>query len=143
MSSNPTSKPLVVQCTDELFGVLQCLTEAFNPDNADHVKQKQDVELGNGLPGIRTTTEVDNAVKAAGLEVCSRLVCCISQSCESKKPVVDGPKEHLLQRYSLHVTMKSCFSSRCLRTLIVSYYARLHLSACIILVVIPVWESHR
>ena len=49
--------------------MLQCLTDAFNAGNADHVKQKEDVELGNGLPGIRTTTEVDNAIKAAGLEV--------------------------------------------------------------------------
>lgn len=46
-----------------------CLTDAFNPDNEEHVKQKQDVELGNGLPGIRTTTEVDNAIKAAGLKL--------------------------------------------------------------------------
>jgi hypothetical protein len=45
------------------------LTDAYNPENPDHVKQKQDVELGNGLPGIRKTTEVDEAIKAAGLEV--------------------------------------------------------------------------
>lgn len=49
--------------------MLQCLTDAFNPGNADHVKQKEDVELGNGLPGIRSTTEVDDAIEAAGLEV--------------------------------------------------------------------------
>lgn len=48
---------------------MQCLTAAYNGDNKEHVQQKQDVELGNGLPGIRSTGEVDAAITAAGLEV--------------------------------------------------------------------------
>ena len=49
---------------------MQCLTKAFNASNEEHVKAKQDIEIGNGLPGIRTTAEVDQALKDAGLEVC-------------------------------------------------------------------------
>lgn len=48
---------------------LQCLTAAYNKDSADHVAAKRDIELGNGLPGIRTTADVDQALKDAGLEV--------------------------------------------------------------------------
>lgn len=46
-----------------------CLTEAYNPESASHVAAKRDIELGNGLPGIRTTAEVDAAIKKAGLEL--------------------------------------------------------------------------
>lgn len=48
---------------------MQCLTDAYDAANPEHVKAKQDVELGNGLPGTRTTAEVNAAVKEAGLEV--------------------------------------------------------------------------
>lgn len=61
---------------------MQCLTDAYNPDNADHVKQKQDVELGNGLPGIRSTREVDEAITAAGLEVRTQITSCYLQRVE-------------------------------------------------------------
>lgn len=48
---------------------VQCLTDAFDKSNPEHVKAKEDVELGNGLPGTRTTHEVDAAIREAGLEV--------------------------------------------------------------------------
>jgi hypothetical protein len=45
------------------------LTAAFNSNNAEHVAAKRNVEVGNGLPGIRTTAEVDAALQEAGFEV--------------------------------------------------------------------------
>jgi hypothetical protein len=48
---------------------MQCLTAAFDKGSAEHVAAKRDIELGNGLPGIRTTAEVDQALKDAGFEV--------------------------------------------------------------------------
>ena len=48
---------------------MQCLTKAYNPDSPEHQDCKRDIELGNGLPGIRTTAEVDAALKTAGYEV--------------------------------------------------------------------------
>lgn len=49
--------------------LMQCLTRAYNSENPEHERIRKNVEIGNGLPGIRTTAEVDAAVKAAGLEV--------------------------------------------------------------------------
>jgi hypothetical protein len=49
--------------------LLQCLTKAFTPESAGHIAAKRDIELGNGLPGIRTTAEVDAALENAGFEV--------------------------------------------------------------------------
>lgn len=48
---------------------MQCLTTAFNPKNEEHVATKRNIEVGNGLPGIRTTAEVDAALAKAGFEV--------------------------------------------------------------------------
>jgi hypothetical protein len=48
---------------------LQCLTAAYSAANPEHVRIKHNVEVGNGLPGIRTTGEVDAAIAKAGLEV--------------------------------------------------------------------------
>lgn len=57
------------RCNPHECVCVQCLTDAYDAANPEHVKAKQDVELGNGLPGTRTTHEVDAAIKEAGLEV--------------------------------------------------------------------------
>ena len=46
-----------------------CLTELFDPENAEHQRIKLDIERGDGLPDIETTTEVCEALSAAGFEI--------------------------------------------------------------------------
>ena len=64
----------------------QCLTKAFNPDSEDHKTTKREIELGNGLPGIRTTAEVDKALADAGLEVCTSTCICGAHEPGSRVP---------------------------------------------------------
>ena len=45
-----------------------CLTDSFDPNNAEHVRMKRDIELGNGLPDVTTTTVCWKAMQAAGFE---------------------------------------------------------------------------
>jgi len=52
-----------------------CLTEHFDPDDADHLRIKNDIMAGNGLPDIASTSAVCDALQAAGfelLEACDR-----------------------------------------------------------------------
>ena len=46
-----------------------CLTEKFEPANADHLRIKNDIMVGNGLPDIASTSEVSAALQAAGFEL--------------------------------------------------------------------------
>lgn len=46
-----------------------CLTDAFDPGDAEHVRIKQDIMKGNGLPDIAHTSDVSSALRAAGFEV--------------------------------------------------------------------------
>ena len=46
-----------------------CLTEIFDRENAEHQRIKVDIERGDALPEIATTTEVCEALSAAGFEV--------------------------------------------------------------------------
>ena len=46
-----------------------CLTETFEPANAEHRRIKSDIMVGNGLPDIATTSEVSAALQAAGFEL--------------------------------------------------------------------------
>ncbi len=46
-----------------------CLTEKFEPANAEHRRIKSDIMVGNGLPDIATTAEVSAALQAAGFEL--------------------------------------------------------------------------
>lgn len=46
-----------------------CLTEAFDPNNDEHQKVKEEIEFGNALPDIRITTQCLEAVKRAGFDV--------------------------------------------------------------------------
>eukprot|EP00898_Chlorokybus_atmophyticus_P008219 jgi/Chlat1/8399/Chrsp80S07829 len=45
-----------------------CMTEEYNPADEHHRTLKADIELGNGLPDIRTTKECFAALRAAGFE---------------------------------------------------------------------------
>jgi len=66
-------------CYKEIYRVLKpgqcfaayewCMTDAFDPDNAEHQKIKGEIEIGDGLPDIRLTTKCLEALKQAGFEV--------------------------------------------------------------------------
>ena len=45
------------------------LTDRFDPNNAKHLAIKAEIELGDGLPDIRTTRQCVQAMKDAGFEV--------------------------------------------------------------------------
>ncbi|XP_074557404.1 cycloartenol-C-24-methyltransferase 1-like [Curcuma longa] len=71
--------PDVVGCYKEIYRVLKpgqyfaayewCMTDHFNPNNESHKKIKADIELGNGLPDVRTSKECLEALKFVGFEV--------------------------------------------------------------------------
>ena len=46
-----------------------CLTDKYDPSNPVHAKAKAEIELGNGLPEIRTTKECLDAMRKAGFEI--------------------------------------------------------------------------
>ncbi len=46
-----------------------CLTEHFDPQNEAHLRIKKEIETGNGLPDIAGTSEVCDALRAAGFEL--------------------------------------------------------------------------
>lgn len=54
----------------QLFAAYEwCMTEAYNPENKEHRVIKEKIELGNGLPDVRTTRQCLDALKEAGFEV--------------------------------------------------------------------------
>ncbi|XP_015582645.1 cycloartenol-C-24-methyltransferase [Ricinus communis] len=71
--------PDVRDCYKEIFRVLKpgqcfaayewCITDSFDPRNLEHQTIKRDVELGNGLPDIRSMEECLEALQLAGFEV--------------------------------------------------------------------------
>lgn len=46
-----------------------CLTEKFEPANAEHRRIENDIMVGDALPNIATTSEVSAALQAAGFEL--------------------------------------------------------------------------
>ncbi|XP_072957151.1 cycloartenol-C-24-methyltransferase 1-like [Typha angustifolia] len=71
--------PDAVGCYKEIYRVLKpgqcfaasewCITDRFDPNNKSHKKTKAEIELGNGLPDIRSTRQCLEALKTAGFEV--------------------------------------------------------------------------
>ncbi|KAL8142799.1 hypothetical protein V2J09_015831 [Rumex salicifolius] len=71
--------PDAVGCYREIYRILKpgqcfaayewCMTDAYDPDNQEHQKIKAEIEIGNGLPDIRTTRQCFDALKEAGFEV--------------------------------------------------------------------------
>ncbi|XP_071721724.1 cycloartenol-C-24-methyltransferase-like [Rutidosis leptorrhynchoides] len=54
----------------QCFGAYEwCMTHSFNPENKEHQNIKAEIEIGNGLPDIRTTKQCLEALKQAGFEV--------------------------------------------------------------------------
>lgn len=45
------------------------MTDAYNKGNEAHEKCKKGIEIGNGLPDIRTCKQVAQSLKDAGFEV--------------------------------------------------------------------------
>ncbi|KAL9424380.1 hypothetical protein AB3S75_036294 [Citrus x aurantiifolia] len=66
-------------CYKEIYRVLKpgqcfaayewCITDAFDPNNQEHQKIKAEIEIGDGLPDIRSTRKCLEAMKQAGFEV--------------------------------------------------------------------------
>ncbi|XVE76751.1 hypothetical protein DITRI_Ditri13aG0006200 [Diplodiscus trichospermus] len=66
-------------CYKEIYRVLNagqcfaayewCMTDSFDPNNQEHQKIKAEIEIGNGLPDIRSTGQCLEALKQAGFEV--------------------------------------------------------------------------
>jgi sterol 24-C-methyltransferase len=53
-----------------IFGCYEwCLTDNYNPNNAKHKEIKKMIEIGNGLPDIAHTSEVDAALPNVGFKV--------------------------------------------------------------------------
>ena len=46
-----------------------CLTKKFDPGNAEHLRIKNDIMVGDALPDIATTSEVSAALQTAGFEL--------------------------------------------------------------------------
>ncbi len=46
------------------------LTDTYDPNNPEHCRIKQEIETGNGIPSLIGAKEVDDALKAAGFQVC-------------------------------------------------------------------------
>nr|AGT17353.1 sterol methyltransferase [Saccharum hybrid cultivar R570] len=71
--------PDPVGCYKEIYRVLKpgqcfavyewCITDHYDPNNSTHKRIKDEIELGNGLPDIRSTRQCLQAVKDAGFEV--------------------------------------------------------------------------
>ncbi|RWR82806.1 cycloartenol-C-24-methyltransferase isoform X3 [Cinnamomum micranthum f. kanehirae] len=71
--------PDALGCYKEIYRVLKpgqcfaayewCMTDSFDPKNKDHQRIKAEVEIGDGLPDIRSTRQCLEALKLAGFEV--------------------------------------------------------------------------
>ncbi|XP_042491736.1 cycloartenol-C-24-methyltransferase-like [Macadamia integrifolia] len=71
--------PDVLGCYKEIYRVLKpgqhfaayewCITDSFDPKNQWHQNIKAEIELGNGLPDIRSAGKCLEALKLAGFEV--------------------------------------------------------------------------
>ncbi|KAH7436516.1 hypothetical protein KP509_05G023700 [Ceratopteris richardii] len=71
--------PDLVALYKELYRVLKpgqcvagydwCMTKEYDPNDQYHNKVKDEIEFGNSLPTIRSTTEYIQAIKAAGFRV--------------------------------------------------------------------------
>ncbi|PRQ44704.1 putative sterol 24-C-methyltransferase [Rosa chinensis] len=71
--------PNVFDCYKEIYRVLKpgqcfaayewCITDSFDRTNHEHQRIKGEVELGNGLPDIRSKEQRIHALNVAGFEV--------------------------------------------------------------------------
>lgn len=71
--------PDALGCYKEIYRVLKpgqcfaayewCMTDNYNPNNESHKKIKAEIEIGDGLPDIRSTHQCLDAVKQVGFEV--------------------------------------------------------------------------
>lgn len=71
--------PDALGCYKEIYRVLKpgqcfaayewCMTDSYDPNNMEHQKIKAQVEIGDGLPDIRSTNQCLEALKLAGFEV--------------------------------------------------------------------------
>ncbi|CAI0404694.1 unnamed protein product [Linum tenue] len=84
-------------CYSEIYRVLKpgqcfaayewCMTDAYNSENKEHNKIKAEIEIGDGLPDIRSTTQCIEALQKAGFEA-------------SHRPSLPSPPQTLLPLFS-------------------------------------------
>mmetsp|Transcript_35521 Transcript_35521/g.63384 ORF Transcript_35521/g.63384 Transcript_35521/m.63384 type:complete len:342 (-) Transcript_35521:293-1318(-) len=92
--------PDATACYKEILRVLKpgglfagyewCMTDAFNKDNEEHQKCKKGIEIGNGLPDIRTCKQVAEALKSAGFEVLETQDLCLTAEVPWYDPLDTG-----------------------------------------------------
>lgn len=66
-------------CYSEIYRILKpgamfsgyewCITDKYDPKNAEHKKIKYGIEVGNGLPELVSTKEVADALRRVGFEI--------------------------------------------------------------------------
>lgn len=71
--------PDALGCYQEIYRVLKpgqcfaayewCMTDAFDPQNQEHQNIKSEIEIGDGLPDIRSIGQCADALKQVGFEV--------------------------------------------------------------------------
>lgn len=63
-----------------------CVTDKYDPNNKEHVKIKEDIMSGDGLPDLVHTSVCTKAVKEAGFEVIEVRDCCEDGHLEGGQP---------------------------------------------------------
>ncbi|PIA53568.1 hypothetical protein AQUCO_00900268v1 [Aquilegia coerulea] len=71
--------PDALGCYKEIYRVLKpgqsfaayewCMTDSYDPNNSEHKKIKEDIEIGDGLPDIRLTKQCLEALNLAGFDI--------------------------------------------------------------------------
>ncbi|CAI5519046.1 unnamed protein product [Closterium sp. Naga37s-1] len=112
--------PDAVGCYSEVKRVLKpgqcfaayewCLTDAYDPNNPQHQEVKREVELGNGLPDIRTTAQVRQALLDAGFEQCGtgNGLPDIRTTAQVRQALLDAGFESIYRVYSTAVSSIPC-----------------------------------
>jgi len=67
------------------FGAYEwCLTDKYDPNNAEHRQIKKNIEIGDGLPDIANTSVIDAALREVGFEIL-----------ETRDVIADQPEDEI------------------------------------------------
>ncbi|MED6181205.1 Cycloartenol-C-24-methyltransferase [Stylosanthes scabra] len=107
-----------IVCYKEIYRVLKpgqcfaayewCMTDAFDPNNQEHQKIKAEIEVGDGLPDLWSTTKCLEALKQAGFEI----ICEKDFAKESPVPWYEPSDKNNFSLSSFRVTTVGRFFNR-------------------------------